>query len=220
MRKWLLQIQLGTRVSQKVGPQAKLTWPCSYVTAVSVTLMCVLEESITIVPDSSSYCMWPMLNLAMRLGGMIPVYHVYCTLFELVFLSHVCVWIRYCMLWGWCENVVMTTVANDLKLLLLSYCNIDTISYQGVLIPPVILQSFHVVALTLSTIQDGLTALEQASLRGHHKVVEVLLRAGANPNLQNKVSTGQNRILPKLMPYFWCPSSPTLLHVFSYYKNI
>ena len=89
----------------------------------------------------------------------------------------------------------MTTVANDLKSLLLSYYNIDTISYQGVLLPAVILELSHVVALTHSTIQDGWTALKQASNRGHHKVVKVLLGAGANPNLQNKVSTGQNRIL-------------------------
>ena len=93
------------------------------------------------------------------------------------------------------EDVVMTTVANDLKLLLLSYCNIDTISYQGVLLSTVNVEPSHVVTVTDSTIQDGWTALEQASVSGHHKVVEVLLRAGANPNLQNKVSTGQNRIL-------------------------
>ena len=43
------------------------------------------------------------------------------------------------------------------------------------------------VALTHSTIQDGETALERASINGHHKVVELLLRAGANPDLQNKV---------------------------------
>ena len=93
------------------------------------------------------------------------------------------------------EHVVMTTVANDLKLLLLSYCNIDTISYQGVLLSAVIVQPSHVVTLTHSTIQDGWTALKIASYRGHHKVVEVLLGAGANPNLQSKVSTEQNRIL-------------------------
>ena len=93
------------------------------------------------------------------------------------------------------EDVVMTTVANDLKLLLLSYCNTDTISYQGVLLSTVNVEPSHVVTVTHSTIQNGWTALKQASIRGHHKVVEVLLRAGANPNLQNKVSTGQNRIL-------------------------
>ena len=96
-------------------------------------------------------------------------------------------------------DVVMTTVANDLKLLLLSYCNIDTISYQGVLLSTVIVEPSHVVTLTHSTIQNGWTALKQASNRGHHKVVEVLLRAGANPNLQNKVSTGQNTILGRCL---------------------
>ena len=61
-----------------------------------------------------------------------------------------------------------------------------------------------------STIQNAWTALKQASNRGHHKVAEVLLRAGANPNLQDKVSTGQNRILRRcltfgvhLLPWFW-----------------
>ena len=48
------------------------------------------------------------------------------------------------------------------------------------------------VTLTHSTIKDGWTALDQASYNGHHKVVELLLRAGANPDLQNKVRTGQN----------------------------
>ena len=47
------------------------------------------------------------------------------------------------------EDVVMTTVANDLKLLLLSYCNTDTISYQGVLLSAAILEPSHVVTLTL-----------------------------------------------------------------------
>ena len=39
--------------------------------------------------------------------------------------------------------------------------------------------------------QDGETALEQASMKGHQKVVESLLRAGANPNLQDKVRKRQ-----------------------------
>ena len=43
-----------------------------------------------------------------------------------------------------------------------------------------------------STIQDGQTALEAASVEGHHKVVEILLGAGANPDLQDKVMTIQN----------------------------
>ena len=99
------------------------------------------------------------------------------------------------------EDVVMTTVANDLKLLLLSYCNIDSISYQGVLLSIVIVEPSLVVTLTHSTIQNGWTALEQASNRGQPKVVEVLLVAGANPNLQSKVSTGQNRILGRCLTF-------------------
>ena len=43
---------------------------------------------------------------------------------------------------------------------------------------------------THSTIQNGWTALQQASSEGHQKVVELLLGTGANPDLQNKVSTG------------------------------
>ena len=42
------------------------------------------------------------------------------------------------------------------------------------------------------TIQDGDTALERASFIGHHKVVELLLGAGANPDLQDKVRTAQD----------------------------
>ena len=39
--------------------------------------------------------------------------------------------------------------------------------------------------------QDGETALEQASMKGHQKVVERLLRAGTNPDLQDKVRKRQ-----------------------------
>ena len=132
-----------------------------------------------------------------------------------VFLSHVCVWLRYCMLWAWCGRCCHDDCSQWPQVTTAySYCNIDAISHQGVLLSAVILESSHVVALTLSTIQDGSTALKKASISGHHKVVEVLLRAGANPNLENKVSTGQNRN-PRSMPYFWCPFSLPVLHVFS-----
>ena len=70
--------------------------------------------------------------------------------------------------------------------LLLSYFNIDTISYQGVLLSTVVEPS-HVVTLTHSTIQNGESALRESSIRGHHKVVELLLGAGANPDIQDKV---------------------------------
>ena len=43
-----------------------------------------------------------------------------------------------------------------------------------------------------STLQDGLTALHVASFKGHQEVVEVLLRAWANPNLRDKVKTVQS----------------------------
>ena len=41
--------------------------------------------------------------------------------------------------------------------------------------------------MDIITIQDGQTALEQACIKGHHNVVEILLGAGANPDLQDKV---------------------------------
>ena len=76
--------------------------------------------------------------------------------------------------------------------ILLSCCNINAILYQSVLLSAVVLEPSHVVALTHSTIQNGGTALEEASIRGHHNIVEILLGAGANPNLMDTVSTGQN----------------------------
>ena len=42
------------------------------------------------------------------------------------------------------------------------------------------------------TLQDGYTALRTASFNGQHKVVELLLEAGANPDLQVKVRTQQD----------------------------
>ena len=78
--------------------------------------------------------------------------------------------------------------------LVLSYFNIDTISYQGVLLSIVIVEPSHVVADTHSTIQDGCTALRETSIRGHQKVVRLLLGAGANPDLQDKVRIGQDSI--------------------------
>ena len=58
----------------------------------------------------------------------------------------------------------------------------------------VIVQPSHVVTFTHSTIQNGCTALQQASSEGHQKVVELLLGAGANPDLQNKVTNGWHSI--------------------------
>ena len=43
-----------------------------------------------------------------------------------------------------------------------------------------------------STTQIGQTALTAASFYGHHKVAELLLGAGANPDLQDKVRTGRD----------------------------
>ena len=41
--------------------------------------------------------------------------------------------------------------------------------------------------ITYPIVQDGQTALRQASIKGHHNVVELLLGAGASPDLQDKV---------------------------------
>ena len=46
-----------------------------------------------------------------------------------------------------------------------------------------------IVTITLFALQNGQTALTIASSKGHHKVVELLLGAGANPDLQDKVRT-------------------------------
>ena len=54
----------------------------------------------------------------------------------------------------------------------------------------VIVQPSHVATITHSTIQDGSTALQQASSEGYQKVVELLLGAGAKPDLQDKVRAG------------------------------
>ena len=103
----------------------------------------------------------------------------------------------------------MTTVANDLQVTTLSYFNIDTISYRGVLPSTVIVEPSHVVALTHSTIQNGWTALKSASNKGHHKVVEVLLGAGANPDLQDKVRTEQDSgVHVNLSNGRWCIVHP------------
>ena len=48
---------------------------------------------------------------------------------------------------------------------------------------------FSCSTITLFAIQEGHTALRVASFSGHHKVVELLLGAGANPNVQDKVKT-------------------------------
>ena len=50
--------------------------------------------------------------------------------------------------------------------------------------------SFVLVSSMHLFTQNGWTALEQASFNGHHKVVELLLGAGANPDLQDVVRTG------------------------------
>ena len=43
-----------------------------------------------------------------------------------------------------------------------------------------------------STTQNGRSALTAASFYGHYKVAELLLGAGANPDLQDKVRTGRD----------------------------
>ena len=89
----------------------------------------------------------------------------------------------------------------------------------------------HVVTIIHFTIQNGDTALDKASIIGHHKVVELLLGAGANPDVQDKVKTQQDSgvhvdgalcilvlILSLSIPYnsgayLVARSFPTVLHV-------
>ena len=73
--------------------------------------------------------------------------------------------------------------------LLLSYFNKNSNLILGVLCQAIILKLSHAVTIIHFTIQIGQTALGIASFDGHHKVVELLLGAGANPDLQNKVRT-------------------------------
>ena len=63
--------------------------------------------------------------------------------------------------------------------------------YKCSLPPVLLLYEPILVCVAHSTIQDNWTALKQASFLSHQKVVELLLQAGANPDLQDKVSTGE-----------------------------
>ena len=76
------------------------------------------------------------------------------------------------------------------RTLLLSYFNGDTnLKFRCTV------SNYHskadscIVTIIHFTIQIGQTALTIASSEGHHKVVELLLGAGANPDLQDKVRT-------------------------------
>ena len=76
--------------------------------------------------------------------------------------------------------------------LLLSYLNEDINLILSVLSSNYYSKASHVVTRTHFTIQDGYTALRTASFNGQHKMVELLLGAGANPDLQDKVRTQQD----------------------------
>ena len=60
----------------------------------------------------------------------------------------------------------------------------------------------HVLTIMNSAVQDGETALERASIHGHQKVVELLLGAGANPDLHDKVKV--EHVHANLSNGKWC----------------
>ena len=88
-----------------------------------------------------------------------------------------------------CWGVVNTNISNISNYVQVTYSKKD-INLNVHFHQTFIVQPSHVVTLTHSTIQYGVTALQQASNEGRQKVVELLLVAGANPDLQNKVRTG------------------------------
>ena len=65
--------------------------------------------------------------------------------------------------------------------------------------------------ITHFTIQNGDTELDRASIKGHHKVVELLLGAGANPDVQDKVKTVMY-ILMVLRASLYSVSTLSILH--------
>ena len=86
----------------------------------------------------------------------------------------------------------------------------------------IILKLSNVVTITLFAIQDGHTALRTASFNGHQKVLELLLGAGANPDLQDKVTAQQDSgVHSKLMAL--CAScearSPPFYACMQYYSG-
>ena len=72
--------------------------------------------------------------------------------------------------------------------------------------------------ITHFTIQNGDTALDQASIKGHHKVVELLLGAGANPDVQDKVKRVMYILMALHASLYSCNSVSllTILHKYTY----
>ena len=63
--------------------------------------------------------------------------------------------------------------------------------------------------------------MKSASFRGHQKVVELLLRARANPNLQDKVRTEQGSgTHAHLTVWKWWPKQGTISEKLSSYNYI
>ena len=56
---------------------------------------------------------------------------------------------------------------------------------------------------TFTIQKDGITALAGAAYKGHKQVVDVLLKAGANPDIQDKVTINCNMIVTISVSLIW-----------------
>ena len=103
-----LKYNWGQECHKRLDHKSKLPWPCLYVTAVSMTLMCVQEDHCSRLLLSFCHIMYVAQadpgSEARRNDFSVPcVLHTLPTIWTVIwvlFLSHVCVWVHYCMLWA------------------------------------------------------------------------------------------------------------------------
>ena len=85
----------------------------------------------------------------------------------------------------------LTSIVNDIyNTITYSFQQRLYLKFRCTVFKRIVFSLSHVITITHFSIQDGYTALRTASFSGHHKVVELLLGAGANPDQQDKVRTG------------------------------